>query len=67
MQELLDNITLHDSGYYKTFLDKQNSWMLIIQLDAIWNKDFCHSLEDWLFLILRFQKVFCSFQEIYRR
>ncbi|QKG56789.1 hypothetical protein GKZ68_09250 [Hymenobacter sp. BRD128] len=63
MQELLDNITLHDSGYYKTFLDKQNSWMLIIQLDAIWNKDFCHNLEDWPFLILRFQKVFCSFQE----
>lgn len=63
MQVLLDSITLHDSGCYKTFLDRQNSWVLVIQLDAIWNKDFCHNLEDWPFLILRFQKVFCSFQE----
>ena len=63
MQELLDNITLHDSGCYKTFLDRENSWVLVIQLDAIWNKKFCHNLEDWPFLILRFQKVFCSFQE----
>jgi hypothetical protein len=61
MQGLLQSITLHDSGLYKTFLDKENSWVLIIQLDAIWNKEFCHNLEDWPFLILRFQKVFCSF------
>jgi hypothetical protein len=63
MQALLQSITLHDSGNYKTFLDRQNSWVLIIQLDAIWNKDFCHNLEDWSFLILRFRKVFCAFQE----
>jgi hypothetical protein len=63
IQELLNSITLHDSGHYKTFLDRQNSWVLIIQLDAIWNKGFCHNLEDWPFLILKFQKVFCSFQE----
>ncbi|MDO7887028.1 hypothetical protein [Hymenobacter cheonanensis] len=63
MQELLKNITLHDSGCYKTFLDRVNSWVLVIQLDAIWNKDFCYNLEDWPFLILKFQKVFCSFQE----
>jgi hypothetical protein len=63
MPKLLNSITLHDSGCYKTFLDSKNSWVVIIQLDAIWNKDFCHNLEDWPFLILRFQKVFCSFQE----
>jgi len=63
MQELLNSITLHDSGCYKTLLDNKNSWVLIIQLDAIWNKEFCHNLEEWPFLILRFEKVFCSFQE----
>jgi len=63
MQELLQIVTLHDSGLYKTFLDRENSWVLIIQLDAIWNKEFCHNAEDWPFLILKFQKVFCSFQE----
>jgi hypothetical protein len=63
LQELLKSITLHDSGWYKTFLDRENSWVLIIQLDAIWNKNFCHNLEDWPFLIIRFHKVFCSFQE----
>jgi hypothetical protein len=63
IQELLQSITLHDSSLYKTFLNEENSWVLIIQLDAIWNKEFCHNVEDWPFLILRFQKVFCSFQE----
>jgi hypothetical protein len=63
LQELLQVITLHDSGWYRTFLEKENSWVLIIQLDAIWNKSFCHNLEDWPFLIIKFQKVFCSFQD----
>jgi hypothetical protein len=63
LQELLQVITLHDSGWYKTFLDKENSWVLIIQLDAIWNKEFCHNLEEWPFLIIKFKKVFCSFQD----
>jgi hypothetical protein len=63
MQELMDNITLHDAYWYNTYVAGENNWILIINLDAIWNKSFCHDSEEWPFLIIKFQKVFCSFQE----
>ncbi len=63
MQELMENITLHDSYWYNTYVAGENAWVLIINLDAIWNKEFCHNMEEWPFLIIKFQKVFCSFQD----
>jgi hypothetical protein len=63
IQELMERITLHDSYWYNTYLAGKNAWVLIINLDAIWNKSFCHDLEEWPFLILKFKKVFCSFQD----
>lgn len=62
MQELLATITLHDSYWYNTLLGAENEWLVVINLDAVWNKAFCHNLKDWPFLIIRFQRVFCSFQ-----
>jgi len=63
MRELLAVITLHDSCWYNTFVEDGNAWVLVISLDAVWNKAFCHNLQDWPFLILRFRRVFCSFQD----
>lgn len=63
MQELMESITLYDSSWYNTYIERENTWVLIISLDAIWNKKFCHNLEEWPFLIVKFQKVFCSFQD----
>ena len=63
MSELLSCITLHDSYWYTTSLQDANSWVLIISLDAIWNKKFCHNLENWPFLLIRFQNVLCAFQD----
>lgn len=63
MSELLAVITLHDSYWYNTYVEDGNAWVLVINLDAVWNKTFCHNLEDWPFLVLRFQQVFCSFQD----
>ncbi|MDJ0363956.1 hypothetical protein QMK33_02240 [Hymenobacter sp. H14-R3] len=62
MQELLETITLHDSCCYHICL-KRGSWVIVIVLDAVWNKAFCHNSEDWPFLIIKFPKVFCSFQK----
>ena len=62
MQELLALVTLHDSYWYNTFIEDSNSWILVIKLDAFWNKAFCHNLEDWPFLVIKFQRVICSFQ-----
>ena len=59
----MESITLHDSYWYNTYIDGENAWVLTISLDAIWNKEFCHNMEDWPFLIIKFQKVFCSFQD----
>ncbi|GAA4505015.1 hypothetical protein GCM10023172_32250 [Hymenobacter ginsengisoli] len=63
MCDLLAVITLHDSYWYNTYFEDANSWILVIKLDAFWNKVFCHNLEDWPFLIIKLQNVFCSFQE----
>jgi hypothetical protein len=63
IQELMEDITLHDSCWYNTYVESENAWVLIINLDAIWNKDFCHKMEEWPFLIIKFQKVFFSFQD----
>ena len=63
MQELTEIVTLHDSYWYNTYVAGENAWVLIINLDTIWNKGFCHDLEEWPFLIIKFKKVFCSFQD----
>ena len=63
MHGLLESITLHDSCWYTIYLEKGNDWVIVIVLDVVWNKAFCHNLEEWPFLILKFPKVFCSFQK----
>lgn len=60
---LFENVTLHDSVWYSTFLEQENSWVLVISLDAIWNKEFCHHLEDWPFLIIKVHDVLSAFQD----
>lgn len=62
MTDLLEHVTLHDSYWYNSILGNDNSLLLIINLDAIWNKEFCHNLEDWPFLIIRIKDVLCTFQ-----
>lgn len=63
MPDLLENITLHDSCWYTIYLEKGNAWIIVIVLDTVWNKAFCHNPEEWIFLIIKFTKVFCSFQK----
>jgi hypothetical protein len=62
MQELLGAITLHDSSWCNTFIEDGNAWVLVVKLDAFWNKAFCHNLQEWPYLIIRLGHVYCSFQ-----
>jgi hypothetical protein len=62
MHDLLAVVTLHDSYWYNTYVEDANAWILIIKLDAVWNKAFCHNLKDWPFLIIKFQHICCAFQ-----
>lgn len=63
MHELLENITLHDSSWYTIYLERGNAWVIVIVLDTVWNKTFCQNPGEWTFLVLKFPKVFCSFQK----
>ena len=64
LEKLLTHVTLHDSGWYNTVLTGADNWVLVIQLDAIWNKEFCHQLTDWPFLLVKFKQVLCSCQDL---
>ncbi|GGF23961.1 hypothetical protein [Hymenobacter cavernae] len=63
---LLEQITLHDSQWYTTFFEMDNSLVMVIELDAVWNKEFCYNSEEWPFLIIRFNNVLCTFSNFNR-
>ena len=65
MEHLLEHVTLHDSVWYNTCLEQGSSWLLIISLDAIWNKEFCYYLEDWPFLVIRVSDVLSAFLDFH--
>ncbi|MDU0372416.1 hypothetical protein ACFPAF_18590 [Hymenobacter endophyticus] len=61
--ELLDSITLHDSYWHHTISPGDNSIVLVIELDAIWNKSFCYQQTNWPYLIIRINRVINSFND----
>ena len=61
--DLLRHITLHDSGWYHTLSSNDNSMLLVIELDAIWNKEFCHQQEIWPYLIIKIRRVINSLND----
>lgn len=61
--ELLGRITLHDSYWHYTLSPSDNSLLLVIELDAIWNKDFCYQQETWPYLIIKIGRVISSFHD----
>ncbi|MCB2377459.1 hypothetical protein LGH70_07695 [Hymenobacter sp. BT635] len=63
ISDFFECVSLHDSSWYGTSMDRGNAIIWVIHLDAIWNKDFCHILEDWPFLIIRIQNVLSTFQD----
>ncbi|MBC6698311.1 hypothetical protein [Hymenobacter sp. BT190] len=61
--QLLKQITLHDSSLFRIFLHTKDSLIMIFEVDAIWNPDFCHSKTDWPFLIAEFQHTISVVQD----
>jgi hypothetical protein len=61
--QLLQHITLHDSIWNYTLIHEEYSLLLFIQLDSFWNKDFCHQLEDWPFLVIKINKPLSNFYD----
>lgn len=56
--ELLRRITFHDGYWHGCFpaLD-DNSCLLVLQPDTVWNPEFCHRQEPWPYLIIEVSRV----------
>ncbi|RAK63544.1 hypothetical protein [Hymenobacter edaphi] len=56
--ELLRRVTFHDGYWHGWFpvLD-DNSCLLVLQPDTVWNPEFCHQRESWPYLVIEIGRV----------
>lgn len=56
--ELLRRVSFHDGYWHGCFpaLD-DNSCLLVLQPDTVWNPEFCHRQEPWPYLVIEVSRV----------